>query len=88
MPQDLEKELYFESDAMAHTIQSGWARIVLAVFLQLTDQAIVAIADEAGFSGRDKFRLPRQWFEGSEPIGVRGVKQPGVLWGGHALFRP
>lgn len=78
---------YRKADAKAHTIQAGWARTVLAVMLQLTDQAIAAIAEEAGYSRPDRFRLPVQWFEAEAPAGLRGVTEPGVLWGGFPLHR-
>jgi hypothetical protein len=84
MAQDL-KDPYWKSDADSHTIQAGWARAVLALFLQLTDQAIAAIAAEAGFPQPDVYRLPEEWFLSEAPAGLRGVREPNVLWGGHAL---
>ena len=86
MAQDL-KDPYWKSDADSHTIQAGWARAVLALFLQLTDQAIAAIAAEAGFPQPELYRLPGEWFLDEAPAGLRGVEEPNVLWGGYALMR-
>lgn len=89
LAQDEAAGPYFESDAAnSHTIQAGWARTVLAVFLQLTDQAIVAVAAAAGFARATRHRLPAQWFAGDPPAVLRGVTEPGALWGGYALHRP
>lgn len=86
MAQDKEVGPYRESDAeKSHTVQAGWARTVLGVFLQLTDQAIVATAHEAGFES-EQYRLPAAWFA-AEPSKLRGVETPGVLWGGYELVR-
>ncbi len=84
MAQDL-KDPYWKSDADSHTIQAGWARAVLALFLQLTDQAIAAIAAEAGFPQPDLYRFPEEWFLDEAPAGLRGVSEPNILWGGYAL---
>ncbi|MGW5647975.1 hypothetical protein [Saccharopolyspora sp. NPDC003762] len=76
---------YFDSDAASPTIQAGWARTVLAVFLQLTNQTIVAIAAEARFERPEQYLLPAAWFAAETPAGLRGVQHPGALWGGHEL---
>jgi hypothetical protein len=86
MAQDLQ-DPYWKSDAKSHTIQAGWARAVLALFLQLSDQAIAAIAAEAGFPQPEPYRLPPEWFLDEAPAGLRGTKEPNILWGGHALMR-
>ena len=86
LPQDANP--YWWSDAASHTIQSGQARAALAELLQLTDQAILAIATAAGFSSIDRLRFPREWFAAELPEGARGVTEPGALWGGHSLLRP
>lgn len=88
MAQDRNAEAgpYRESDAEnSHTVQAGWARTVLAFFLQLTDQAIVAVATEAGYNA-EQYRLPEKWFT-ADPPKLRGVDKPGALWGGYELLR-
>ncbi|WP_147427256.1 hypothetical protein [Micromonospora globbae] len=75
----------WRSDAATHTIQSGQARIALSLFLQLVDQAIVALAEAADFVDVDKLRLPASWFSAEPPPGLRGVANPGVLWDGEPL---
>ena len=85
MPQD--QDPYWRSDADTHTIQAGEARAALAEFLQLTDQTIVAIGTAAGFPDVEKLRLPVSWFVAEPPPGLRGIDQPGTLWGGHILTR-
>jgi len=32
-------------------------------------------------------RLPGWWFDEIAPSGVRGIDEPGALWGGHELTR-
>lgn len=87
MAQDLQ-DPYWKSDADSHTIQAGWARTVLSLFLQLTDQAIASIAAQAGFPQPKRYSLPPEWFLAEAPEGLRGTKEPNVLWGGYALMRP
>lgn len=87
MAQDFQ-DPYWKSDAKSHTIQAGWARTVLALFLQLTDQAIAAIAAEAGFLQPRPYRLPPEWFLDEAPAGLRGTKELNTLWGGYALMHP
>lgn len=64
---------------VGETIQAGWARTVLAVFPQLTNQAIVAIAAEARFERPEQYQLPAAWFAAEAPDGLRGVQHPGAL---------
>lgn len=52
---------------------------------QLVDQAMGQISVAASF-GRI-YRLPRAWFD-AEPVRLRGVDEPGQLWGGWSLPRP
>ena len=78
---------FWSSDADAHTIQAGEARIALAELVQLVDQAIVAISSAAGFD-RARLRLPAGWFTSTPPARFRGYTRPGALWGGHPLQRP
>ena len=71
-----EGPLYW-SDAQSHTIQAGWARLVLALFLQLTQQTMKAVATAAGYSASTEHRLPASWFAGETPRRLRGVDNPG-----------
>jgi hypothetical protein len=87
MAQDLQ-DPYWKSDAKSHTIQAGWARAVLALFLQISDQAIAAIAAEARFPQPRLYRLPPEWFLDEAPAGLRGTTEPNILWGGSALMHP
>lgn len=75
----------WDSDAAADTIQSGHARGVAALFLQLIDCSIVAIAQEHGWAP-GRCQPPSAWFEAVVPNGDK--RYPGVtLWGGRSLFR-
>lgn len=77
---------FWSSDADAHTIQAGEARIALAELVQLVDQAIVAISSAAGFEPA-RLRLPAGWFTPAPPPGFRGYTRPSALWGGYPLHR-
>lgn len=77
---------YWDSDADTHTIQAGSARAILAFYLQLTDQALVTLADAAGFLRPEEYCLPEEWFLSETPAGVRGVEKSNVLWGGYELI--
>ncbi|PWU50783.1 hypothetical protein DLJ47_23310 [Micromonospora sp. S4605] len=87
MAQDLISGPYYRSDAETHTIQAGEARAALAEMLQLVDQSILAIVAASGFPKPDRFRLPAAWFQEEPPAGLRGVEEPGALWGGYSLLR-
>ncbi len=83
LPRAAERAV-FTSDARKHTVQAGWARAVVAMFVQAIDQASQFIGESAGF--QRSYRLPSAWFE-PEPASLRGVEQPGALWGGYDLIR-
>lgn len=83
LPRAADRAVY-TSDAKTHTVQAGWARAVVAMFVQAIDQAAQHIATSAGFQRR--YRLPSGWFE-AEPVSLRGVEAPGPLWGGYDLIR-
>lgn len=65
------------------TIQSGYARGVAALFVQLIDCSIAAVADRNGWGPGG--RLPADWFRSAPRSGktLRGVR----LWGGEVLHR-
>ena len=87
LPQDDQATAGWESDADTATIQSGEARITLSLFVQLVDQAIVAISDASGLSEAGRLRLPAEWFAATPPAGFRRLETPGVLWDGQPLPR-
>ncbi len=80
----------WNSDADTDTVQAGAARSALSLFIQLVDQTINAVGQEAARQGAkldvESLRLPPQWFE-AEPRTLRGVPAPGVLWDGQLLPR-
>jgi hypothetical protein len=76
---------YWRGDAKSHTVQAGWARGIAAVVFQLVDQAMGHISVSASFD--TIYRLPHQWFD-AEPARLRGVDEPGPLWGGWSPPRP
>ncbi len=75
----------WNSDADTDGVQAGAARSALSLFLQLVDQTIAAVGDEANQQGAgldvEALRLPGVWFV-AESQDLRGVSEPGVLWGG------
>jgi hypothetical protein len=75
----------WDSDATADTIQSGHARAVAALFLQLIDCSIVAIANDNGWVPTS-YEPSSNWFEAVVPDS--DSRYSGVtFWGGHSLFR-
>lgn len=76
---------YWKSDAKSHTVQAGWARGITAVVFQLIDQVMGHVSVAASFG--TIYRLPHPWFD-AEPARLRGVDEPGRLWGGWSLPRP
>jgi len=65
------------------TIQSGYARGKAALFVQLVDASIAAVAGACGFDPSS--RLPSDWFDVSPKsgAGIAGIE----LWGGEYLHR-
>jgi hypothetical protein len=63
------------------TIQSGYVRGVVAVFLQLVDQSIAVVQQHHGWTSRDS-RLPAEWFNACVPYGPFANLIP---WGGQQL---
>ncbi|MEO9328717.1 MULTISPECIES: hypothetical protein [Gordonia] len=92
LPQQAVKhESVWRSDADGSnglTIQAGAARACAALMVQLVDQVIRAVALTSGFSLRTSELLPSEWFASESPAKLRGVENPGSLWGGTALARP
>lgn len=96
MPQLADSEHAWRSDAEGGgpldlaaglTVQAGGARVCLSLFIQLVDQIAPAVEQAAGISDATQTRLPDWWFGAAGPSGVRGVDEPGALWGGHDLAR-
>ncbi|MFJ2836685.1 hypothetical protein ACIO52_15130 [Nocardia sp. NPDC087230] len=73
----------WDSDARTATLQSGYVRGAVALWLQVIDSTLVAIASDHDWEP-DQFRLPADWF-GAVSISSRyqGVE----FWGGRALHR-
>ncbi|MGQ7786950.1 hypothetical protein [Nesterenkonia sp. PF2B19] len=69
------------------TIQAGAARACLATMVQLVDQITVHVAAAADFPADAVPRPPGWWFADDPPQRVRGVRDPGRLWGPHDLPR-
>jgi hypothetical protein len=75
----------WNSDAAADTIQSGHARAVAALFLQLIDCSIIAIAEDHGWRP-ERYQPTSAWFEAMVP--ASDTRYPRVeFWGGRSLFR-
>jgi hypothetical protein len=96
MPQLAESEHAWRSDAEGGgpldlaaglTVQAGGARVCLSLFVQLIDQIAPAVEQAASLRETTQTRLPGWWFDATGPSGVRGVDEPGALWGGHELGR-
>jgi hypothetical protein len=66
------------------TIQHGYARGVVALFIQLADITIERIRGEHGWTGRDS-QLPAEWFSRTMPAGQPCAGM--TLWYGEELFR-
>ncbi len=86
-------QLFWRSDKKdGISVQAGCARGVLALFIQLVDQCIVALAATLT-DPRDKeailaSRLPAEWFSQTYPAGSRrGVDWDVPLWRWQALRR-
>lgn len=73
----------WQSDAKDPSLQSGYARGVTAVYLQLIDSTNVAVAQAQGWTP-GRYRLPADWFQ-AEAATPRfaGVQ----LWRGASLHR-
>ncbi|TCJ95374.1 hypothetical protein [Nocardia alba] len=73
----------WDSDAASDTLQSGYVRGATALWLQLIDTTLVAVAADHGWDPAP-FRLPADWF-GAVATSDRyhGVE----FWGGRALHR-
>lgn len=89
LPQDIPgtqaSSYTWTNNARSITIQSGHARGVTAVLLQLIDASIVTVARHHGWSA-DRHRLPAAWFQDKVPD--TDGRYPGAqFWGGHALYR-
>lgn len=69
------------------TVQAGGARACLSLFIQLVDQIAPAVEQATCVHETTQTRLPSWWFDRTGPSGVRGVNEPGALWGGHELTR-
>ncbi|WP_280421573.1 hypothetical protein [Nocardia carnea] len=70
------------------TVQAGGARACTALMIQLVDQTIRAVAAVSRYNlGRTEL-LPDAWFSASPPRELRGITEPGSLWGGKPLARP
>ncbi|MDI3417993.1 hypothetical protein [Streptomyces luteolus] len=66
------------------TVQNGHARGVTALFLQLIDSSIAAIARDKGWD--QPHRLPAGWFRATAPAG--DSRYPNIaFWGGQDLHR-
>lgn len=96
MPQLADSEHAWRSDAEGGgpldlsaglTVQAGGARVCLSLFVQLVDQIAPAVEKAAGLRETSQTRLPGWWFDETAPSGVRGIDEPGALWGGHELAR-
>jgi hypothetical protein len=75
----------WQGDAKSDTIQHWAALPVAALFLQLIDCSIVAIANDRGWSPK-KYQPTFHWFAAVVPDSNR--RYPGVeFWGGRDLFR-
>jgi hypothetical protein len=75
----------WQGDAQSDTIQHWAALPVAALFLQLIDCSIVAIATDRGWSPT-KYQPTSHWFEALVPDS--NDRYPGVeFWGGRDLFR-
>lgn len=89
LPQDpddaLETSYTWFNNAESVTIQSGHARGITAVFLQLIDASIVTIARSNGWPP-SRFRLPATWFEAVIPDSDSRYGG-GQFWGGTKLHR-
>ena len=65
------------------TIQHGYARGAVALFIQLADITIEKIRGDQGWTDKDS-QLPSEWFDQTIPKGpCAGM----TLWGGHELWR-
>ncbi len=83
-----QKSRAWRSDAQGangFTVQSGAARACTALMIQLVDQVISAVAETSGYSIPSGAKLPKWWFAADPPRAVRGVNDPGELWGGYDL---
>jgi hypothetical protein len=65
------------------TIQNGYARGVVAMFIQLIDGTIAVIRNKHGWHTRDS-RLPPQWFE---PRITQDSLVESEFWNGKRLLR-
>jgi len=73
----------WQSDAKHPSLQSGYARGVTAVYLQLIDCTAVLVADTQGWSP-DQYRLPEDWFRATSQLRrFAGVQ----FWAGTSLHR-
>lgn len=67
------------------TIQHGYARGVVAMFIQLADITIETLREHQGWAVRDS-QLPAEWFSRTMPTG-REPCAGMTLWNGQELFR-
>lgn len=68
------------------TIQNGYARATVALFIQLVDATIAAIRDENEWQRWDS-RLPSAWFRRTVPERSTEPCAGMTLWNGQTLFR-
>jgi len=72
------------------TINTSIARMVLAAYIQLADQAIVHVCRAQGIEADQlsHLRLPSYWFtDDRDAKNSHRTWQPGCLWGGMVLPR-
>jgi hypothetical protein len=73
----------WQSDAQSPSLQSGYARGVTAVYLQLVDCTAVIVARAQNWNA-ENYRLPEDWFYAeSQTARFAGVQ----FWGGASLHR-
>lgn len=72
----------WDSDALSVTLQSGYVRGATALWLQVIDSTLVAIATDQGWEP-DQFRLPSDWFNAV----ATSERYRGVEFWGRALHR-
>lgn len=75
----------WDGDAKSDTVQSGFARGATALFIQLIDSSIVAVADSHNWSSAT-YRLPEGWFAAEVPSSDSRYARA-QFWGGQALHR-
>ena len=90
--QDLRSDAATEvsGDWAGLTINTGIARMIMAAYIQLVDQAIIHVCQAQGIGPEklSRLRLPSYWFADDHvATNSHRIWQPGCLWGGTVLPR-